>query len=499
MRKERQNQYLNVGFTGSKIGLFVLLFFAAILIFNDLSKPGLPSNDDCAKTMRAWEMIQNGDILTPHLGGEPDFDHPPLYIGMIALSIMIFGKTAFAARFFGALCGLLIIWITYETGREVRDRRTGWWAGFFLATTFLFVKIIRSVQADVPFMLLASTALFFFIKALNESERQDVDKRKMFTYFLLFGFLAGLTGLVKSVFMIFPLSAPFIFLIIKRKLNKKIILPCFFSIFIALLTSGWWFLYSVIRHGDLFISKFFSKFLGHHISGGSGMGKFRAGGYIYEFLRHFWPWLPLLIFAVWLIFRNKKLRENVLIQLLAVHALLPLFVLSFAGDKAARYILFTYAPLVIITAAGLLHKAKEKTEFRYMRAAVVFLALVCAFVIIRPMNLDNIPNEDYIILGDKIANDEFRPKPKLDWYHFGNDYKGNMRGLLYYTGIKLNGILPSAASVGEQLKERKRYYLLVDNDDISKFDRGKFRIIVKLKTRSLFITKTGRSKRLPNR
>ncbi|MBN2135824.1 MAG: glycosyltransferase family 39 protein, partial [Acidobacteria bacterium] len=253
----------------SRGGMALLLFFSLILIFNDLSKPGLPSNDDCAKARRAIEMIESGDLLTPTLGDEPNFDHPPLYIALLSTGFLLFGKSAFAARFFGAVCALLTVYLIYIIGTRVSGRKAGWWAGFFLTTSFFYIKIARRVQADIPFAVFTLAALYFFIRAYEawqESEDMGKSNAQIFKFMLLFGFFTGLSGLIKSVFIVFPLAAPFLFIIIRMQFKKGIILPYFAASALAIITAGWWYLYSYIKHGSLFVRAYGEKFLGHHIS-----------------------------------------------------------------------------------------------------------------------------------------------------------------------------------------------------------------------------------------
>ena len=201
-----------------KVGLYFLLFIGVILLFNDLSKPGLPSYDDCTKAQRAVEMLENGDWVTPHYAGKPNFDHPPLYFWGLAVSFSLFGKTEFAARLFGVLCGLLSIFIAYKLGETIKSREVGWYSGFFLSTSYMFLKLSRRVATDVPYMFFFSLALLLFIKgylkleAKNEKERKEALK-----YFIFYGLSVGISGMIKSVFVIFPLVVPMIYIFYVNK------------------------------------------------------------------------------------------------------------------------------------------------------------------------------------------------------------------------------------------------------------------------------------------
>ncbi len=458
------NKTINYGkISETRLGLFILLFFAVLLVFNDLSEPGLPSNDDCAKSRRAVEMLESGNVLTPTLGGEPDFDHPPLYIGMLALCIMLLGNTAFAVRFLGGLSAILSIFLTYQTARDIQDRKAGWWAGFFLTTSYLFLKIARRVQSDIPFMAFSTLALFLFVRAFKAYEESR--KNDFLRYMLLFAVASGLAGMIKSVFFVFPLGAPFLFILFTKRLKKDLFITYVISGLISSIMFGWWYVYSYIKHGDVFVEKFISGFIGHHAAGTSRMGKFGYFGYIYEITRHFWPWLPLLLFAFWLIYKHKKFRKSPYIQFLSVYALTPLIVLSFVGDKAARYVIFIFVPFVILISMTVMEKLKLSESRKYTVFALIFLTAVSSYVIIRPVKLKNIPNKPYVVLRDRIERGELKINDELPWYFHGMYYKRNMRGLIYYTGKFMKKRINGLHGIKTRLRKGEKFYVLMEKDD----------------------------------
>lgn len=452
---------------------YLLLFLALILLFNDISKPGLPSNDDCAKAQRGWEMLQSGDWLTPTLADRPNFDHPPLYIGMLAASMAVFGKTEYAARFPGVLCAFLVIIIVYLIGKELKDRATGWFASFFLLTSYIFLKISRRVQADIPFMLFASIALLFFIRALNKFDsRSKAESGDLWPEFIVFGIFAGLAGLIKSVFIVFPLGTPFLVLLWRRRsVNRKILIPLIVSSFIGAFIALSWYLYEFIKFKSYFLEEFLQKFLSHHAGGGSGMGKFGYFGYVYEFTRHFLPWLPLFLVCIWWIVRNENLRKNKNVQLLAIYAIVPFITLSLFGDKAMRYILFIFVPVVLIMALALMEKVSKRKLDKYAWIALLLFFIIAAFVIVRPVDYENITNEPYVILSERLEKGRIALEENVSIYHYGMnaDFKGNYRALLYYTENELAGMMRTDEEVRHRMQYPEPFYLLVDKKDINEF------------------------------
>jgi len=60
------------------------------------------------RAIPAWEMMESGEWLVPHLFGQPYLRKPPGMVWAIAASSMVFGQTAFAARMVSAVAATLM-------------------------------------------------------------------------------------------------------------------------------------------------------------------------------------------------------------------------------------------------------------------------------------------------------------------------------------------------------------------------------------------------------
>ena len=487
--EQHNNATIWHNFTESRRAFYLLMFFAVVLIFNDLSVPGLASYDDCYYAQKGWEMLQGGDILTPHYAGREDFINPPLFFWMIALSFAAFGKTAFAAKFFTALCGLLTILVTYQTGKMIKSRTLGWWAAFFLSTSYIFLKSSRRAMMDVPFMLFAAAALYFFVKGLDrsgalEKNSKKTDDKTVWLCFILFGIFAGLAGLIKTVFIAFVIGIPFIFFFFYFRFTKRLLKPFIISILIALVVPGWWFAYEYITYEAAFVRGFYDKMLAGHIQGTEYTEKGPLG-YAAEFGRHFWLWLPLTVWAIWYITRKKLLKKNPYIVLLFFQAFIPLFILSFAGTKTIRYVLFTFPPMLIFTAFALIdHFPRDKIRL-FFKISVAFLALLSAYLIIRPIDLSNIRNIDYIKLGNAVQSGKVKIR-NLNIYHYRGDYWKDNNPLLYYVGRQLRGVIADRRELKRLEKSKNNFFILVKNKDLKDFPAARYRKISEFQNRLLF-------------
>ncbi len=489
--RKKNSPDITKGFAGTKAGLYVLMFLSMVIFTNDLSRPGLPSYDDCTKAQRAVEMLETGNLVTPHYAGEPNFDHPPFYFWMLSLSFLAFGKTEFAARLFGALCGLFLVLVSYKLGEEIKSRTVGWFAGFFLVTSYMVPKLARRVATDIPFALFASLALLFFLRMYKLSLKKkttEKEKKQLLTYSILYGLSVGISGLIKSVFVVFPLLSPLIFLIIQKKFAGKIFRYYLIGSALGVVTAGWWYIAEFIIYGKRFIDEFFGQFLGGHAGGMSNLGEFGPLGYFWEFARHFWFWLPLTIFAIWLIFKNGLLKKESSLQMLAVFFAFPFILLSIPADKSIRYVIFLFVPLLVATAYVLYQWIDRKKIDVYSKYAVIFLTLISAFVLIRPIDWEDIRNEDYILLAEKIRRGEVKPQ-NTNIYLYRGDYSGNRQPMLFYTGYDLKDVAGRKKRLVSLLKSEGRFMVLVRNEDIDKFFNRNFVQRAKLKERTLMLSR----------
>jgi 4-amino-4-deoxy-L-arabinose transferase-like glycosyltransferase len=332
-------------------------------------------------------------------------------------------------------------------------------------------------------MLFATLAMMFFIRAAKKADQKDNDQRKeIWLEFVGFGVCAGLSGLIKSVFIAFPLGAPFIFLLLKRRFQKRLALPYIASSTLAVIIAGWWYLYEFIVYKNRFVEEFIGKFLKHHAGGGSGMGKFGYFGYLYEFTRHFLPWLPLLFLCIWWAVKSEKIRKNIYIHFFAIYAALPVLVLSFLGDKAVRYILFIFAPVTLIMALALTERFRPSELVKYAKIAVVSVSLISAFIILRPVDYKDTPNSSYTVLASLIGRGRVTMMEDVDIYYYGADadFKGNYRGLLYYTELELTGMLRTDNDVSSMINRSKPFYLIADKRDINEFLINNLQVVADL-------------------
>lgn len=99
-------------------------------------------------------MVQTGNWITPFIEpGRPFWAKPVLSTWLTALSLLIFGFNAFAARLSSFLIFIAVTWLTLKLGARERSRDFGLLAACIFASTALAFYLGGSVMTDPVLML----------------------------------------------------------------------------------------------------------------------------------------------------------------------------------------------------------------------------------------------------------------------------------------------------------------------------------------------------------
>lgn len=94
----------------------LVLCLATLLLLPQLHRGGLSGYDDALYAHEAREMLDHGDWWTVHFDGEPNFEYPPMFIWLDAVSLRLFGVSDFAAKLPSALAGIGTVAALYLLG-----------------------------------------------------------------------------------------------------------------------------------------------------------------------------------------------------------------------------------------------------------------------------------------------------------------------------------------------------------------------------------------------
>ncbi len=111
------------------------------------------------------EMLVSHDWVIPHLDGLAYIEKPPLQYWATALSMGLFGPTAFAARLYTALSALAGIGVVAWLARRLWSPAVGLRAGAILASLTLYAVLGQLLTLDMSLTLYMTIALAGFLAA----------------------------------------------------------------------------------------------------------------------------------------------------------------------------------------------------------------------------------------------------------------------------------------------------------------------------------------------
>lgn len=140
---------------------------ACFVLFDGLGNFPLFNPDEALYAEPAREMLESGEYITTYLNYVVRFTKPPLCIWAMAGCFQIFGVTEFAARFFGAACGAILVGMTYLFLNRFAGRRSAVIAAIALLTAPLFYGTSREAITDAPLSLFMACGFMGFYAFLK--------------------------------------------------------------------------------------------------------------------------------------------------------------------------------------------------------------------------------------------------------------------------------------------------------------------------------------------
>lgn len=114
----------------------------------------------------ARQMLESGQWLFPHRGGELYPDKPPLFFWILAVCRQVIGSWRWSFLLPSLLSGLGTLWLTYDLGRRLWNHRAGLWAAIAVLSTLQFCYQFKRAQIDPTLVLATTFALYGFCRHL---------------------------------------------------------------------------------------------------------------------------------------------------------------------------------------------------------------------------------------------------------------------------------------------------------------------------------------------
>ena len=368
---------LDQQFRSQKFHFFLIAALSFVMLFANLHRGDLSGYDDAAYAHEGKQMLLTGDWWNVRLNGHLDFDKPPMFIWLEALSMKFFGISDFAAKFPSALLGLGTILLVFFITRDLTDQ---FWlpilAMLILTCTQYFMKYAMHAMTGVPFTFFFTLAIFFYIKGLKRPG-----------YLLMCGAAISFALLTRSPMGAVPLTIIVIHLFFIRRtrlLWSKYLIGCFL---LALLPPAIWYLLQYRLHGDYFLSEHFSNIMAHAVSTQPKSPWERIAGYFhypYLLLKLYWPWLPLMVMGLVMQLKKALHSRDLAGSLLIIWVVCVVLPFSLAESKVLRYILEAFPAFSIFAAIPLNIYIPSDRKDTWFKAAYLLLILAAVLISVSP-------------------------------------------------------------------------------------------------------------------
>ncbi len=255
------------------LATFGFVFAAAcLLIFCNLGAYPLFNPDEALYAEPAREMLETGEYITTLLNYAVRFTKPPLVIWAMAGCYKLFGVTEFAARYFGAACGAILVAATYLFTRAQINGRAALIAAFALLTAPLFLGVSREAITDIPLSLFVTGSMMcLFYGFETEKKRQSQRQKPGSVYLLLFTAYAsiGLAVMTKGpIGLILPIAILGTYHLLKWNVRSALAYykPWFGLPLVALIAVPWFAIEIAVTKGayyrEFILRENFQRFTG---------------------------------------------------------------------------------------------------------------------------------------------------------------------------------------------------------------------------------------------
>ncbi len=149
--------------------IILLLIFSFLVRLWQLGWPTRFHFDEVYHAFTATEMAK-GNVKAwewwnqPPAGVAYEWTHPPMAKLFMVVGIFLFGETAFAWRFFGALLGGGCVFLIYLLGKKLFNQRVAFLASFLFAFDGLPLVMSRIGMNDIYFLFFTLLTLWFFLE-----------------------------------------------------------------------------------------------------------------------------------------------------------------------------------------------------------------------------------------------------------------------------------------------------------------------------------------------
>lgn len=361
----------------SSSSYFALLFFVLfIMLFANLNAPPIYILDEARNAQCAREMMQHHDFIVPTFNGQLRTDKPPLHYYFMILSYKIFGVSAFAARFFSGMMGLLTVIVIALFAKRFLGRKVAFITAIVLSCSTHFLFEFRLAVPD-PYLI------FFMTLGLTSGFTWLVENKQSYLYLAAASLALG-TLAKGPIAIVLPAICFSIFSLYKKRRKTAFtlhLLPA--ALLYVLIALPWYYMVHKATNGAWTNAFFFD----HNINRFSTSREGHTGLFLLPLVVSLLGLLPFSAFLLMIVRKRKFLISNdALFFSVLVFSVIIIF-FSFSGTQLPNYPMPAY-PFAAVVIGNFLNKLlnsklKIPSYPLYIVTGFLFVVTVGAYFALR--------------------------------------------------------------------------------------------------------------------
>lgn len=358
------------------IPAIIFWFVAAFILLWYIGARGLwGAEDRWAEVVR--EMRLTGDYFHPCINGKPYFDKPLLSYWFIALVAAVTGRLdEWTVRLPSAIAGLVGLWATMNLGRRLWSRQRAITAGWILLSTYGFIFWSRTGEADMENM----TAIILAV-AWYWARREKPGFLSYFVFYAICFIGAQTKGMA-------AIAVPI--LVVLPDLMREKRWKSYLSIsHLLALVAGFSLYLGPLMYSEVTKSGYKSSGLGLAFRENI-VRYFRPFDHkepFYVYFRYlpqlFFPWIPLLVAAIWAACVHFK-KLDWPSKWLTISATLIFLFFTLSGSRRSYYILPMLPFCALMVSLYFDWEKEEKCHRQVLGIQSVLLVIIVAVEILSP-------------------------------------------------------------------------------------------------------------------
>jgi len=355
--------------------LFLIILFSVLLMFIRLGGTSVFQVAEARNSECAREMMMSQNKIVPTFNGDLRTDKPALeYYSMMA-AYKIFGTDEASARFFSAICGVLVIVCTFLFVKKNVNETAAWWSSFILLSSIHTIIQFRLATPDPYLIFCHVLSLYCFWEGFTS---------KRFGWHALMYVLLGLGFFAKGpVGIVLPALTIFLYLLFTKQFTWKNIVtlqPWTGIVIMVIIAVPWYYLVHIHTNGEW--TKGF--FLQHNVGRFDEPVDNHGGPFIITFLFVILGMFPFSAFFIRTgkyVWQNRKINHFLLFGFIAFWCVVGFY--FFSSTRLLNYTTPAYPFLAILIGCWL----TERLRFFSFQKLKPELLTICIITILIPVGI----------------------------------------------------------------------------------------------------------------